>query len=55
MALTFAELHARWPNFPGSVLAVAFDSLSAREQRECWNELADEVERQLVAKLRKRG
>ena len=40
MALTFAELHARWPDCHPSLLAVAFDSLSRREQQECWARLS---------------
>ena len=51
MSLTFAELHARWPDCPGSLLAVAFDSLSAREQDECWAALAERRDRWVDAEL----
>ena len=51
MSLTFGELHARWPDCPGSLLAVAFDSLSGREQGECWAELADRRDRWIDAEL----
>ena len=39
--LSFDEYRRRWPDWPGHVRAQAFDTLSAREQQECWSDLAE--------------
>jgi hypothetical protein len=41
MTLTFPEFWHRWPDLPGAGRVLAFDSLSEREQRECWDDLAE--------------
>jgi hypothetical protein len=41
MTLTFPEFWHRWPDWPGHGRALAFDTLSLREQQECWDHLAE--------------
>jgi hypothetical protein len=41
MTLSFSEFWQRWSDLPAHGRALAFDSLSEREQQECWDELAE--------------
>ena len=38
---SFSEFTQLWPDWPSHVRALAFDTLSPREQQECWDDLAD--------------
>jgi CHC2 zinc finger len=38
---TFSEFSRRWPDWPAPARAIAFDTLSERQQAECWADLAE--------------
>jgi len=51
MTLTFPEFWRRWPDLPGDGRALAFDSLSERERRECWADLAEHCRHRIDGEL----